>query len=208
MRSLAESVERSIEAALALLADSGARREEGPGRTSIIHIGTIAVKVNPNAKWLDTKWLDSANARARAARESGAIIEASAEFSASMVAMDIDPARQAPYRADIIVSVENTLQIVDFESILITAPPETAHEPGADARYAVCRLVPDTKTIAEMEQRRSVDPDHGAADLVALWANEYVNGDAGNRATLIQSTPDGEAWARQWGTTAFEAASA
>ena len=186
VRTLAERIETGLAAAIEALASAGAARV--PSTASYgVGLAHVTAEVWANPAWTRAKRGHSdADERAAEARES-------ADFAASQVLMNVAPAHQAPYRAE--VMIRSAGAIVHAEVLMVTGIAGCETESG----FTVACLTADSNTVEELEDKARNHRGPGASNAIAAWTNQVIDGENTHGNHPIAEEADPVAWAKRWG---------
>ena len=187
VRTLAERIETGLASAVEALESAGAARMPSSA-TYGVALAHVSAEVWANPAWTRAKSDESGSEeRADEARES-------ADFAASQVLMNVVPAHQAPYRAEVII------------------PKRRRHRArrGADGnrhrrvreRERVHRRVPERRQRhgrGTSRTRRAATGAPGTSHAIGAWTNRVIEGEDRPGARPIAAEIDPMAWAERWG---------
>ena len=186
VRTLAERIEMGLAGAIEALESAGAARVPSSA-TYGVALAHVSAEVWANPAWTMRQSGESdADERAGEARES-------ADFAASQVLMNVAPAHQAPYRAEVVIRSAGA--IVHAEVLMVIGIAGCEAESG----FTVACLSADSDTVEDLEDKARHDRSAIASNAVAAWTNRVIDGEIGHGARPIAEEIDPAAWAERWG---------
>ena len=185
VRTLAERIETGLAAAIEALESAGAARV--PSSTTYgVGLAHVTAEVWANPAWTKAKSGESgADERAAEARES-------ANFAASQVLMNVAPAHQAPYRAEVVIRSAGAIVHAEVLMVIGIAGCET------ESGFTVACLTADSDTLENLEDSARSHPDPSANNAVAAWTNRVIDGES-TQGSPIAEEIDPVGWAKRWG---------
>ena len=185
VRTLAERIETSLRDAIEALASAGAARVASSA-THAVALAHVTTEVWANPAW-------AMRNRSESGGDARAIERESADFAAEQVMTNVVPARQAPYRADVIIRSAGA--IVHAEVLMVTGVAGCATE----CSFGVACLTADSHTVEDLEDKARNHRGSGAGSVVAAWVNRVIDGEVCQGPHPIGEEPDPMAWAERWG---------
>ena len=186
VRTLAERIETGLASAVEALESAGAARMPSSA-TYGVALAHVSAEVWANPAWTRAKRGQSdADERAAEARES-------ADFAASQVLMNVAPAHQAPYRAEVIIRSAGA--IVHAEVLMVIGIAGCESESG----FTVACLSADSDTVEDLEDKARNHQGPGASNAIAAWTNQVIDGQSTHGNHPIAEEADPVAWAKRWG---------
>ena len=175
VRTLAERIETSLAAAIEALAGAGAARVPSSA-TFAVALAHVTAEV-----WANPAWRMRKSGEIDADERAGEIRE-SADFSANQVLMNVAPAHQAPYRAEVIIRSAGA--IVHAEVLMVTGIAGCETESG----FTAACLSADSDTVEELDGK-----------ALAARTNRVINGEGRDDQRPIAEEIDPKVWAERWG---------
>ena len=186
VRTLAERIETGLASAVEALESAGAARMPSSA-TYGVALAHVSAEVWANPAWTRAKSGESgADERAAEARES-------ADFAASQVLMNVAPAHQAPYRAEVIIRSAGAIVHAELLMVIGIAGCET------ESGFTVACLSADNDTVEDLEDKARQQQCPGASSAIAAWTNQVIDGENTHGARPIAEETDPVAWAERWG---------
>ena len=186
VRTLAERIEIGLAAAIEALASAGAARV--PSSASY-GVGPAHVSAEV---WANPAWTMRKHGEVDADERAGQIRK-SADFAASQVLMSVAPARQAPYRAEVVIRRAGA--IVHAEVLMVIGTAGCKAESG----FSVACLTADSKTVEELEDKARSHRGPSASNTIAAWTNQVIDGESTHGSRPIAEETDPAAWTERWG---------
>ena len=189
VRTLAERIETGLASAVEALESAGATRMPSSA-TYGVALAHVSAEVWANPAWTRAKSGESGSEeRADEARES-------ADFAASQVLMNVVPAHQAPYRAEVIIRSAGA--IVHAEVLMVIGIAGCESESG----FTVACLSADSDTVEDLGGQGAQPPGpggtsqrHRRVDEPGDRRTEHRHGNHGRSPRRA----DPVAWAKRWG---------
>ena len=186
VRTLAERIETGLATAIEALASAGAAPVPSSA-TYGVALAHVSAEVWANPAWTRAKSGESA------ADERAGEIRESADFAARQVLMNVAPAHQAPYRAEVIIRSAGAIVHAEVLMVIGIAGCET------ESGFIIACLKADSDTVEDLENKARHHRGSSASSAVAAWANRVIDGEIGHSARPIAEEPDPVAWAERWG---------
>ena len=185
VRTLAERIETGLAAAIEALASAGAARV--PSSASYgVGLAHVTAEVWANPAWTRAKSGESdTDERAGELRQS-------ADFAASQVLMNVAPAHQAPYRAEVIIRSAGAIVHAEVLMVIGIAGCET------ESGFTVACLTADSNTVEKLEDKARSHRGPSASNAVAAWTNRVIDGENTHGSRPIAEETDPVAWAERW----------
>ena len=107
--------------------------------------------------------------------------------------MNVAPAHQAPYRAEVIIRSAGA--IVHAEVLMVIGIAGCESESG----FTVACLSADSDTVEDLEDKARNHRGPGTSHAIAAWTNRVIEGEDRHGARPIAAEIDPMAWAERWG---------
>ena len=186
VRMLAERIETGSATAIEALANAGASRVPSSA-TYGVALAHVTAEVRANPAWTRAKSGESgADERAAEACES-------ADFAAKQVLMNVAPAHQAPYRAEVIIRSAGAIVHAEVLMVIGIAGCET------ESGFTVACLKANSNTVEELEDKARSHRGPSASNAIAAWTNQVIDGERTHDSRPIAEEIDPVAWAERWG---------
>ena len=186
VRTLAERIETSLAAAIEGLENAGAARVPS-NATYGVGLAHVTAEV-----WANPAWTKATSGESDTDERAGELRE-SADFAAKQVLMNVAPAHQAPYRAEVIIRSAGA--IVHAEVLMVIGIAGCKTESG----FTVACLTADNDTVADLEDKARQQQCPGASNAIAAWTNQVIDGENTHGSRPIAEETDPVAWAERWG---------
>ena len=186
VRTLAKRIETGLASAVEALESAGAARVPSSA-TYGVALAHVSAEV-----WANPAWTMRKHGEVDADERAGQIRK-SADFAASQVLMNVAPAHQAPYRAEVIIRSAGA--IVHAEVLMVIGIAGCESESG----FTVACLSADSDTVEDLEDKARQQQCPGASNAIAAWTNQVIDGENTHGARPIAEETDPVAWADRWG---------
>ena len=186
VRTLAERIETGLAAAVEALASAGAARVPSSA-TYGVALAHVSAEV-----WANPAWNMRKSSEIDAGERAGEVGE-SADFAARQVLMNVAPAHQVPYRAELIIRSAGA--IVHAEVLMVTGIAGAETESG----FTVACLKADSDTLEDLEDKTRSHRGPSASNAIAAWTNRVIDGEIGHGPRPSAEATDPTAWAERWG---------
>ena len=182
VRTLAERIETGLDVAIKALASAGAARVPSSA-TYGVGLAHVTAEVWANPAWTKAKRGESD------ADERGAEARESADFAACQVLMNVAPAHQAPYRAEVVIRSAGAIVHAEVLMVIGIAGCET------ESGFTVACLTADNDTVADLEDKARSHRGPGSGNAIEAWTNRVIDGENGHGTRPIAEETDPVAWA-------------
>ena len=186
VRTLAKRIETGLASAVEALESAGAARVPSSA-TYGVALAHVSAEV-----WANPAWTMRKHGEVDADERAGQIRK-SADFAASQVLMNVAPAHQAPYRAEVIIRSAGA--IVHAEVLMVIGIAGCESESG----FTVACLSADSDTVEDLEDKARNHRGPGTSHAIAAWTNRVIEGEDRPGARPIAAEIDPMAWAERWG---------
>ena len=152
-----------------------------------VALALVSAEVWANPAWTMAKSGESD------ADERGTELRESADFAAKQVLMNVAPAHQAPYRAEVIIRSAGAIVHAEVLMVIGIAGCESENE------FTVACLTADSNTEADLEDKARNHRGPGSGNAIAAWTNQVIDGESTHGNRPIAEEIDPVAWAEHWG---------